>query len=155
MSAKIEIILVVLGIAQRRRFGVDRVLLFADVGVAQDAHPLGVGGHDSVFDAVVDHLDEVAGAVGTAVQIALLGGAAESSRVPVCAECHRCPGASVAKIGSRCFTTAGLAANHHAIAALQTPDAAACSDIDVVDVSSSRVLWRAGCRPRSTNCRHR
>ena len=74
---QIEVVLVVLGVAQRRRLGVDRVLLLADVGVAQDAQPLGIGRHEAVLDAVVDHLDEVAGAGRPAVQIALFGGAAE------------------------------------------------------------------------------
>ena len=75
--AQVEIVLVVLGVAQRRRLGIDRVRLLADIGVAQDAHALGVGGHDAVLDAVVHHLDEVAGAARPAVQIALLGGAAD------------------------------------------------------------------------------
>ena len=66
--------------------------------------PLRVGGHDPVLDAVVDHLDEVSGAVGAAMQITQFGGAVEllaarrARQVPL-------PGASVEKIGSRCFTT--------------------------------------------------
>src|SRR2546429_5273522 len=43
-------------------------LFLAHVGVAQDTQPLSIGGHEAVLDAVVDHLDEMAGAVGTAVQ---------------------------------------------------------------------------------------
>src|SRR5262245_46639829 len=69
-----EVVLIVLRIAQRRRLGVDRVLALADIGRAQNAEPLGIGGHDSVLDPVVDHLDEVAGTVRPAVQIAALGG---------------------------------------------------------------------------------
>ena len=96
-----------LRVAQRCCLGIDLVLLLADIGVAQDAQSLGVGGHDPVFDAIVNHLDEVAGAVGAAVQIALLRRAAEVlSRAPACAGCRPMPGASVAKIGSRCLTTA-------------------------------------------------
>ena len=34
------------------------------VGVVQDVQALGVGGHDAVLDAVVNHLHEVPGAVG-------------------------------------------------------------------------------------------
>ena len=74
---QIEVVLVMLRIAQRRRFGVGFALLFADVGGLQNAQALGVGGHDAVLDAVVDHLDEMAGAVRTAMQIALFGGAAQ------------------------------------------------------------------------------
>src|SRR5437899_13051832 len=51
--------------------------LLADIGGAQDAEPLGVGGHDAVFDTVVDHLDEVAAATGSAVEIPPLSGAAD------------------------------------------------------------------------------
>ena len=45
--------------------------------MVEDVEALGVGGHDAVLDAVVDHFDEVAGAVGAAVEIAVLGGAAD------------------------------------------------------------------------------
>jgi hypothetical protein len=39
----------------------------------QHVEPLGVGGHDSVLNGVVDHLDEVAGAVRAAMEVAALG----------------------------------------------------------------------------------
>ena len=106
MSAQVQVVLVVLGIAQRRRLGVDLLRAACRCWHAEDIEALGIGGHQAVFDAVVDHLDEMPGAVRAAVQIALLGGAAGSSRarrarrVPI-------PGASAAKIGSRCFTTSG------------------------------------------------
>ena len=45
--------------------------------MVEDVEAFGVGGHEAVFDAVVDHLDEVAGAVGSAVEVAVFGGAAE------------------------------------------------------------------------------
>src|SRR5207245_8126272 len=70
---QIEVVLVVLGIAQRGCLGIDRVALPADVGGAQDAQPLGVGRHDPVLDPVVDHLDEVARAVRPAVEVPPLG----------------------------------------------------------------------------------
>ena len=73
---QVQIVLVVLGVAQRRGFGIDGALLLAGVGVAKDVQPLRVGGHDAVLDAVVDHLDEVARAARTAVQVAVFGGAA-------------------------------------------------------------------------------
>ena len=43
----------------------------------QDVQALGVGRHEAVLDAVVHHFDEVAGAVGPAVQIAVFGRAAD------------------------------------------------------------------------------
>src|SRR4029453_1646665 len=65
-----------LRVAQRRCFGIDLMFLLAYVGGSQDTQSLGVGGHDAVFNAVMNHLDEVAGAVWPAMQIALLGGTA-------------------------------------------------------------------------------
>src|SRR5215471_19181041 len=75
--AQIEIIAIELGIAQRRRFCIGRVLLLAGIRMAQDVHPFGVSRHDPILDAVMDHLDEVPSAVRTAVQVAELGGAAD------------------------------------------------------------------------------
>ena len=46
---------------------------FSDAGVTQDVEPLGVRLHQSVLDAVVDHLDEVPGARRAAVEVALFG----------------------------------------------------------------------------------
>ena len=46
-------------------------------GVLQDVAALGVRGHEAVLDAVVDHLHEVARRRRAAVQVAVLGGAAE------------------------------------------------------------------------------
>ena len=42
------------------------------VGVAQDVEAFGVGLHHAVLDAVVHHLDEMAGAARAGVEIALL-----------------------------------------------------------------------------------
>src|ERR1700684_963379 len=65
-----------LGIAQRRRLRIDRGGFLADIRGFEDPEAFGVGGHYSVFDAVMDHLDEMAGAVRSAMQITLLSGAA-------------------------------------------------------------------------------
>ena len=74
---EVEVVLVVLGVPERRRFRVLLVRSLADVGVLQDVEALAVGRHQPVLDPVVDHLHEVAGAGGPAVQVAVLGGAAE------------------------------------------------------------------------------
>ena len=80
--------------------------LFADIRGTQHVESFGVGSHEAVLDAVVDHFDEVAGAVRAAVQVALLGGAAGILRAPACASMSPMPGASRAKMGSRCCTVA-------------------------------------------------
>jgi hypothetical protein len=46
--------------------------LRADVGMLEDVETFGVGGHQAVLDAVVDHFDEVSGAGRAAVQIPAL-----------------------------------------------------------------------------------
>jgi hypothetical protein len=112
--------------------GVDLAGSLADAGVVQDAQPLGVGGHDAVLDAVVDHLHEVPGPVRPAVQVALLGGAADPlapRRAWDVADARPQRLEDWVEPPHR-----GLrAADHHAVAALQAPDAAACAHIDVVN----------------------
>ena len=70
----VEVVLVELGLAQRRGLGVDHVVVLADVGVLDDVQALGERGHHAVLDPVVDHLHEVPGAGRAAVQVAVLGG---------------------------------------------------------------------------------
>src|SRR4029077_7713428 len=69
---EVELILVVLRIAQRRSLGIHRTLTLPGVSGFQNADTLGVSGHDSVFDAVMDHFDEVPGAVRATMQVTLL-----------------------------------------------------------------------------------
>ena len=72
--------------------------------VAQDVEALGIGLHQAVFDAVVDHLDEVAGAARAAVEVALLGARIAALAARRARRSSPGPGASAAKIGSRCST---------------------------------------------------
>src|SRR2546425_8771361 len=136
---QVEVVLIVLGIAQRRRLGVDLVAPLADVRGAQDAEPLGVRGHDAVLDAVVDHLDEVAAAARSAVEIPPLGGAADGFP----------PGRArdVADAGSQgredrieVLDRRRLAADHQAVPALPSPDAAAGSDVYIADALLAELL---------------
>src|SRR5262245_22864965 len=108
--------------------------LFSDIGGAQDAQTLGIGGHDPVFDAVVHHFDKVTGAIRPAMQIALLSRAADVFAPRGAGD--------VARSRSECrknwiemLDHAVFPADHHAIAALQAPYTAAGPDIDVVDSS--------------------
>ena len=50
------------------------------------------------------------------------------------------PGASVAKIGSRCLNHVCLAAYHHAVASLESPHATAGANINVVDLLRRKFL---------------
>src|SRR6266536_1966603 len=75
---QIKFVLVMLRIPQGGCFGVDlAALALSDVGGAQHGQSFRIGCHDSVLDAIVDHLYEMAGTVGTAVQVALFGAAIE------------------------------------------------------------------------------
>ncbi len=61
-------------LGERRGLGILAALVIqADVGVLEDVEAFGVGRHQAVLDAVVDHFHEVAAAVAAAVQIALRG----------------------------------------------------------------------------------
>src|SRR5262249_37304423 len=115
----------------------------ADVGIPQDAQSLGVGGHDAVFDAVVDHLDEVAGAVRPAVQVTLLGGAADFFATGGTGDFIAPTRGERRKNRADVLYPSGVAANHHAVAALQPPGAAASADVHVMKLLGGKLLRAA------------
>ncbi len=125
--------MVVLRVAQRRCLGVDLMFLLADIGGAEHAHSLGIGGHDAVLDAVMHHLDEVAGAVWPAVQVTLLGsttGLFTPRRAwYLVTHAGRQSGQDrIEVLDHRVFTT-----NHHAVSSLQSPDPTTRPYVHVVD----------------------
>ena len=61
-----------------------------DVGILQDVETLGIGLHQAVFDAVMDHLDEMPGADRAGVDVALLDARIAALAVRSCAGCRRC-----------------------------------------------------------------
>src|SRR2546430_5050918 len=137
---QIQVVLVVLRIAQWSGFGIYfAVSALSNVRSAQDSQPLRVCRHNSVLHSVVHHLDEMAGAVWAAVQIALLGGAidllpANSPRNIA----HS--GSERGKDWIEPLDDLGLAANHHAVTTLQTPHTSACAHIHIADLSGSEFL---------------
>src|SRR6185437_13270892 len=110
--------------------------------VAQDVEAFRVGLHQSVFDAVVHHLDEMPGARWPGVNVAALGAgggllAAGGAR-------------NIAQAGSergedRIEMIDGLlwTANHQAVAALDAPDAAGRAAIDVANALLRQFLGPA------------
>src|SRR2546421_11707099 len=68
----VQIVLVVLWVAQWCCFGINLLLVFANIGVTQDIQSLGISRHDTVLNTVVNHFDEVTSTVRPTVQIALL-----------------------------------------------------------------------------------
>src|SRR5262249_28122444 len=128
----VDVVLVGLRIAQWCGLGVDGTGGLARVGVPDDGQPFRDRAHHPVLDTVVDHLDEVAGAVGPTVQVPLRGG----------------PVTSPVRRGLRTAPTGGdagedrvepshrlvLAADHQAVSTFQTPHAAGGTAVHEVDL---------------------
>src|SRR5206468_10011852 len=100
------------------------------------------GLHQPVLDPVVDHLHEVAGTGGPAVQPALLLGC----RVALASRsAHGGIDTRGERLEHRHQAPDGLvvAADHQAVAALAAPHAAADSDVHVVDALSAELTRAA------------
>ena len=107
----------------------DLLELDRELRLVHQLEALGVGLHDPVLDAVVDHLHEVAGARVAEVAPAVRRGEhVEDRREPL----HRVL----------------VAADHHAVADLEPPDAAGRADVDVVDALDRR----ASAARRTSSC---
>src|SRR5262245_59378238 len=100
---------------------------------AQNIEAFRVGLHQAVLDAVVDHLDEAAGAARPAVHIAVL-----DARVALAATRCRRNGTLARRQGAKdrieALDGGFRPADHQAIAAFEAPTAAAGAAIDVVDL---------------------
>src|SRR5712692_4539861 len=139
---EIEIVLVVFGISQRGGLGVCFVVLLSDIGVLENVQAFGVGGHETVLDAVVDHFYEMAGAGRSAVEVALFGCAA-GFFTPRRARRVAAAGRERFENGIQMVDNVVFAADHLAIAALEAPDAAAGADVDVVNAAGGKFLGAA------------
>src|SRR5580692_5244602 len=118
------------------------MLLLADIRGAQNSQPFRVGGHDSVFNSVVNHLYKMAGTVGSAVQITLLGGAVDlvaTGSTRYVSDTWRQRRENRIEM----LHDIVLATNHHAIASLQTPHAAARAHIHIVNALRGKFLGAA------------
>ena len=122
----VEVEAIIFRISKRSRLRVGRLPVVAGICRLQHVHPLGVGGHDAVFDAVVNHLDEVAGAGRAAMQISPFGG-----RPAFATGGERCQ--------DRVEVPDGFVrpADHQAVAAVKAPDAAARPDVDEMDAGGA------------------
>src|SRR6476661_9064856 len=127
------------GIAQRGRLGINFALHLAGARGFQNTEAFGVSGHDPVFNTVVNHLDEMPGAIGAAMQIALFGCAAEF----LAARCSRDvanPRSQRSENRIQALNDVWLAADHHTVTAFETPNAATGSDINVMNILGREVL---------------
>src|SRR6478609_7852733 len=101
-----------------------------DIGVLENIKTLGIGLHQAVLDAVVDHLDEMSGADGTGMDITLFDArvaAIAAGRARDVADAWR----QRREDRIEAIHHLLLTADHHAIAAVDAPDAARGTDIDI------------------------
>src|SRR6202035_2760868 len=105
-----------------------------DIGILQDIETFGIGLHQAVFDAVVNHLDEVSGADRAGVDIALLD-AGVASLAPAGARDVADPRRQRREDRIEAVDHGLVAADHHAIAAIDAPYAAGRADVDVMDAA--------------------
>ena len=106
---------------------------FVRVLALEDVETFGIGLHQTVFDAVVDHLDEVARTDRAGMDVAALG--AGIGDLLAARRARDVAGARRQDIEDGIDGVDGflVAAHHHAVTALEAPDAAGCPDVDVVD----------------------
>src|SRR5262249_52354976 len=129
-----KLVLEVLRVAQRRSFRIRLTRLRTGIGVLENVESLSVGGHDAVFNAVVDHLHEMPGPDGSAMQIAHAGRAVGGSRtaaagwrrpLPTWRECCK----NRLDRGDNLLPPP----NHQAESVLKSEHTAAGTNIDIVD----------------------
>src|SRR5829696_2144895 len=134
----IEIVLVVFRIAQWRGLSIRGPFLVSFVCMVQHVQSFSVGGHQPVFDSIVNHLHEVTGARRSTVQVTFRGSAGISGSI-------RCGRRRWNSITSRCQCLEDriemgnnilLTSDHLAVTALQSPDTATRADVNVVNACS-------------------
>src|SRR5258708_16355133 len=128
---KIQVILIVYGFTERGGFGIYGVSVPTDVGGAQDSESFGIGRHDSVFDPIVDHFDEMTRPIRSTVQITKLSRAVELFPAGRAINLTS-PGCESFKDWIEMFNHCGFTANHHAVTAFQAPNPAARAHITVL-----------------------
>src|ERR1700746_33786 len=122
-----------LGNAKRCCLGVDHVQLLSNVRRAQNAKPLRICSHQPVLDAVVDHFDEMTRPTWSAMQVAGFGGAGRdlfSTRRTRDISGARGKGS---KDRIEALNRRFRPSDHHAVAALTDPDAAAGANVNVMN----------------------
>src|SRR6185312_15110147 len=117
----------------------DHTGLLSDIRRFENREPLGIGGHHTVFDPVMHHLDEMPCTGRSAMQVTSLGRSA-GLLAPRCAWNVAAPRRESGENRVEMPHRLRLAADHHAIAALKAPDAAAGADIDIVDALGHELL---------------
>ena len=144
--AGVDIKLIELRLLQGSRFGVGILVAGTGVGIVKDVQSFRQGGHHAVLDPVMDHLYEVASSTGTAVQVALLGGArcspaSRGSRRRVHSGGYR--GEDRLQVGVSMI----ISADHQAVATLQPEHPSAGAAVDQLNPALGEVLCSADVIP--------
>src|SRR5208283_5877260 len=98
--------------------------------------------HDAVLDAVVHHLDEMAATAGSAVQVAVLGGSA-NLLPPRRTGDIAASGRDRLKDRVKMLYCSLRSADHHAVAAFESPDASAGSNVQVMNALRRKLFCAA------------
>src|SRR6266571_4269993 len=98
----------------------------------QDTQALSVGSHDAVLNTIVDHLDEVTGAIRSTKKIPLLG-SSSNLFTPSSAWCCIDAGSQGREDRVEMLDDLLLTANHQAVTALEAPDASTRSAVHIVN----------------------
>src|ERR1700730_19238319 len=106
-------------------------MLLPDIGVLENVQAFGVGGDQAIFDSVVDHFHEVAGARWAAMEVSLFRGAGDLFAAGS-ARCVAATWREGLENGIEMADGVVLAADHLAVAAFESPDASASADVNVV-----------------------
>src|SRR5437667_6097020 len=106
--------------------------MLPNVCMVEDIQALGVGGHDAVLNTIVDHLDEVASAIGSTAEVALLGSSPHllPSR---CTWCCMNARSQSRKDRVEMLNYIFLTANHQTIATLESPDASTRANVNIMN----------------------
>jgi hypothetical protein len=100
--------------------------------MAQDIQPLRISGHHAILNSVVDHLDEVARAARTAMQIAVFGCAAGLLPAGRAGRGIDAGGKS-GKDGVDALHNGIVAADHQAVSSFRPPDSSAGAGVHIVN----------------------
>src|SRR5262249_23706149 len=139
---QIEIVLVMLRVSQRRGFCIDRAGFLANIGGLEHPKTFGISRHHPVFDAVMDHFDEMAGTMRSTMHITLLRRTVDlypAKRARNMAAAWR----KRTEYWIDVLPPLVLAAVHHAIAAYQSPVSAARADVEIMNPLGCEVLGPA------------
>jgi hypothetical protein len=124
-----------IGITQWRRLSVRCSFGLTFIRVMQHVQSLSVRGHQSILDAVMHHLHEVAGAGLTAMQVTI----SSRTRISCATRCRRnCLTSRRESFedGIEISNDVFLAANHLAVTTIESPNSTACPHVDIMNAFS-------------------